>query len=203
MQAGSSRRLVSFLGALGALVVVIAGIVFSQASGGAPPAATTGIPIPLATASDAAPGATVTVGAIGATTAARTPTSRTVPTATVAPTVAANRPTPTATSPPRAPSAAPAANDGLAPVPFASLPPEAQQTIALIDRGGPFPYDRDGITFGNREGLLPAQANGYYREYTVITPGSPDRGARRIIAGRDGQRYYTDDHYESFRRVVR
>ncbi len=194
MQAGSSRRLVSFLGALGALVVVIAGIVFSQASGGAPPAATTGIPTPLATASAAAPGAT---------TPARTPTSRTVPTATVAPTVAANRPTPTATSPPRAPSAAPAANDGLAPVPFASLPPEAQQTIALIDRGGPFPYDRDGITFGNREGLLPAQANGYYREYTVITPGSPDRGARRIIAGRDGQRYYTDDHYESFRRVVR
>ncbi len=196
MQAGSSRRIVTLLGSLLTLIVVIAGIVFSQTNGSARPTATAGAPAPVATAISAAPGAT-------ATPAARTPTSRAAPTATIAPTVAANRPTPTATPPPSAPSAAPAADDGLATIPFGSLPPEAQQTITLVDRGGPFPYDRDGITFGNREGLLPAQANGYYREFTVSTPGSADRGARRIIAGRDGQRYYTDDHYESFRRVAR
>ncbi len=82
------------------------------------------------------------------------------------------------------------------------LPPEAVETIDLIFAGGPFPYDRDGITFQNREGLLPRQARGYYSEYTVITPGSRDRGARRIIAGADGEFYYTDDHYESFAWVV-
>lgn len=198
MQAGSARRILSFLGALLALIVVVAGIVFSQTNGGARPTVTAGRPTAIATIIAAVPGTTAIV-----TSPAVAPTSRVLPTATVTPTVAANRPTPTATSPPRAPSAAPTPNDGLATVPFASLPPEAQQTVALIDRGGPFPYDRDGITFGNREGLLPAQSNGYYHEYTVVTPGSADRGARRVIAGRDGQLYYTDDHYLSFRRVVR
>jgi len=84
-----------------------------------------------------------------------------------------------------------------------ALPPEARITLALIDSGGPFPYDRDGVVFENREGLLPAHDSGYYHEYTVPTPGSPDRGARRIIAGSAGELYYTDDHYRSFERIRR
>ena len=81
------------------------------------------------------------------------------------------------------------------------LPGEARATIALIRKGGPFPYERDGVAFGNFEKRLPAQARGYYREYTVKTPGARDRGARRIIAGRQGEYYYTGDHYASFRRI--
>jgi ribonuclease T1 len=84
----------------------------------------------------------------------------------------------------------------------ASLPPEARETIALIRKGGRFPYARDGATFANREALLPKKARGYYREFTVNTPGSRDRGARRIVAGAAGELYYTDDHYRSFRRVI-
>jgi ribonuclease T1 len=72
----------------------------------------------------------------------------------------------------------------------------------LIAAGGPFPYRQDGIVFQNREGLLPRRPAGYYHEYTVDTPGSPDRGPRRIIAGSQGERYYTDDHYASFKRVI-
>ena len=75
------------------------------------------------------------------------------------------------------------------------------ETIALIEHGGPFPYARDGTTFHNREGRLPAHADGYYREYTVPTPGVRGRGPRRIVQGRDGEFYYTDDHYRRFRRV--
>jgi ribonuclease T1 len=81
------------------------------------------------------------------------------------------------------------------------LPPEARQTLALIKRGGPFPYRRDGAAFGNRERRLPAKEQGYYREYTVPTPGAQDRGARRIVAGRGSEYFYTDDHYASFRRI--
>jgi len=85
------------------------------------------------------------------------------------------------------------------------LPPEARRTLALIRAGGPFPYRKDGTTFGNRERLLPRQPRGHYTEYTVPTPGSPDRGARRIVAGGDprtsGEYWYTDDHYRSFRRI--
>ena len=93
---------------------------------------------------------------------------------------------------------------GLSPgeVRFSNLPPEAQSTIALIKKGGPFPYERDGVTFGNREKLLPLRERGWYREYTVRTPGERTRGARRIIAGRDGTLYYTDDHYRSFKRIL-
>jgi guanyl-specific ribonuclease Sa len=85
----------------------------------------------------------------------------------------------------------------------AFLPPEAVATLELIERGGPFPYRQDGRTFENRERLLPQQPRGYYREYTVDTPGSRDRGARRIVTGGDPPQvaYYTDDHYRSFRRV--
>jgi ribonuclease T1 len=81
------------------------------------------------------------------------------------------------------------------------LPAQARDTVALIKSGGPFPYSEDGIVFGNREGILPKESSGYYHEYTVTTPGSSDRGARRIIAARDGAMYYTDDHYSSFRRI--
>jgi ribonuclease T1 len=84
-----------------------------------------------------------------------------------------------------------------------ALPAQARQTLALIDSGGPFPYDQDGVVFGNREGLLPGHDYGYYHEYTVPTPGSPDRGARRIITGSSGELYYTDDHYRSFERISR
>ena len=91
---------------------------------------------------------------------------------------------------------------GLKPVTASALPPEARVTLKLIDANGPFPYSRDGVTFNNLEKILPKQAKGYYHEYTVITPGSKDRGARRIIAGGKGERFYTDDHYASFKEVV-
>ena len=84
----------------------------------------------------------------------------------------------------------------------AKLPAEAQQTLALIKTGGPFPYERDGIVFGNFEKRLPLHPRGYYREYTVKTPWRKDRGPRRIIAGRDSNYYYTDDHYRTFRRIA-
>ncbi len=82
------------------------------------------------------------------------------------------------------------------------LPREAIETVALIRQGGPFPYQRDGVTFGNREKILPPRERGWYREYSVKTPGARDRGARRIVAGRDGTLYYTDDHYRSFKRIL-
>ena len=88
--------------------------------------------------------------------------------------------------------------DGIA---WQALPPEAREALTLIERGGPFPYRQDGSTFHNREGQLPAQTRGYYREYTVPTPGRRDRGARRIVAGKPGEYYYTADHYRSFRRI--
>jgi len=84
---------------------------------------------------------------------------------------------------------------------LADLPREAHQTLALIKDGGPFPYARDGVVFGNYEKRLPLHQRGYYREYTVKTPGRRDRGARRIVTGRGDEYYYTDDHYRSFRRI--
>ncbi|MEU0314250.1 ribonuclease domain-containing protein [Nocardioides sp. NPDC006273] len=93
---------------------------------------------------------------------------------------------------------------GLAWIAESDLPPEGAETLELIDAGGPFPYPgKDGSTFGNREGILPEEASGYYAEYTVPTPGSDDRGARRIVAGEGGEFYYTEDHYESFSRIDR
>ncbi len=85
----------------------------------------------------------------------------------------------------------------------AGLPPEAIETLALIRRGGPFPYRKDGSTFQNRERLLPGKPRGFYREYTVPTPGARDRGARRIVTGGDPPEvfYYTADHYRSFRQI--
>ena len=97
--------------------------------------------------------------------------------------------------------------DNLGTVASAALPAEAQKTQGLIRAGGPFPYSKDGVVFGNREQLLPRRERGFYREYTVPTPGSRDRGARRIVCG--GQRptlpeacYYTADHYASFKLIA-
>lgn len=87
-------------------------------------------------------------------------------------------------------------------IPVAQLPPEARETLRLIEAGGPFPYARDGAVFHNREGRLPKRNRGYYREYTVPTPGVRDRGARRIVAGEAREFYYTEDHYRSFRRII-
>ena len=99
------------------------------------------------------------------------------------------------------PSFARSGADGVEAVALAALPGEARHTVQLIRRGGPFPYDRDGVVFGNFERLLPLRERGYYREYTVPTPGVKHRGARRIVSGRGGELYYTDDHYRSFRRI--
>jgi ribonuclease T1 len=95
-------------------------------------------------------------------------------------------------------------DSGLPWIAESELPPEALDTLKDIDNGGPYAYPgRDDTTFTNREGLLPDHESGYYREYTVETPGSDDRGARRIIRGEGGEFYYTDDHYDSFRRIAR
>ena len=83
----------------------------------------------------------------------------------------------------------------------ADLPPEARATLQLIEQGGPFPYSRDGVVFGNYERILPQRPRSYYHEYTVRTPQARNRGARRIIAGRQGERYYTADHYRTFWRI--
>ncbi len=86
-------------------------------------------------------------------------------------------------------------------VALSSLPAQAGDTVHLIEAGGPFPFPQDGVVFNNAERRLPDEPRGYYREYTVPTPGSADRGARRIITGKNGEFYYTPDHYETFHRV--
>ena len=103
----------------------------------------------------------------------------------------------------RTPGATVAPDDGVPTIAFSALPRQAQDTIHLIDRGGPFPYRQDGVVFQNRERLLRNRPSGYYREYTVKTPGESDRGPRRIVAGGGGELYYTADHYASFKRVLR
>jgi ribonuclease T1 len=87
---------------------------------------------------------------------------------------------------------------GLPVVHIQDLPPEAGKTLTLIEDNGPFPHRQEGATFENREGHLPSRRSGYYKEYTVDTPGADDRGSRRIVAGAEGERYWTDDHYDSF-----
>lgn len=110
----------------------------------------------------------------------------------------------TSTSTSASPDDASDAVSGLPVVRLADLPPEAARTVELIDAGGPFPEpEHDGGTFGNREELLPDQPIGYYREYTVPTPGVDHRGARRIVAGGGEELYWTDDHYGSFARIRR
>jgi ribonuclease T1 len=91
---------------------------------------------------------------------------------------------------------------GIPQVAINQLPLEVQATITLISQGGPFPYIKDGNIFKNLEGLLPLQPLGYYREYTVETPGATDRGGRRLIIGQNREMYYTADHYNSFQEVI-
>ena len=95
----------------------------------------------------------------------------------------------------------------VATISVAQLPLQGRETYALIYQGGPFPYDKDGTVFGNRERLLPAHKRGYYREYTVRTPGVRHRGARRIVCGGTPRTpdacYYTSDHYASYREIVK
>jgi ribonuclease T1 len=163
-----------------------------------------------------------TVGSTAAETTQATPTTQPPATATAAPTAeeaadpttaptaeAASNPTAApateeAPAPLAMPQSAPAVGvSGLPTILYEELPIEAQETIQFIDQDGPFPFERDGITFQNRERLLPQKPRGYYREFTVITPGEDDRGARRIVAGEEGELYYTDDHYASFQEVIR
>ncbi len=103
----------------------------------------------------------------------------------------------------------PSYDSGLTTIDYVALPKEAQTVIRMIQSRSDFPYRQDGQTFGNREGILPAQSRGYYQEYTVPTPGADNRGARRIVSGKgstgdnatSGEYYYTSDHYRSFRQV--
>ncbi|MFJ1701965.1 ribonuclease domain-containing protein [Kitasatospora sp. NPDC088346] len=92
-------------------------------------------------------------------------------------------------------------SSALADVCRSALPEQAARTLALIAAGGPYPYRTDGVVFENRENRLPRRRGGYYHEYTVTTPGSGDRGARRVVTGTAGERYWTADHYESFREI--
>ncbi|MFI5730602.1 ribonuclease domain-containing protein [Kribbella sp. NPDC051587] len=106
-----------------------------------------------------------------------------------------------------APAAAYAAPTAISNCALSSLPSQASDTLRLIHSGGPFPYSQDGTVFQNREGILPSQGGGYYHEYTVKTPGSSDRGARRLIGGgspvtNPQSVYYTGDHYASFCKVI-
>lgn len=108
-------------------------------------------------------------------------------------------------------SPVPTASDGLAPatattsldtITVDELPPQAVKTLALIRAGGPFPYKQDGVSFQNRERILPKQPGGFYQEYTVKKPGSSDRGPWRLVTGKDGSVFWTSDHYSSFEEVV-
>jgi ribonuclease T1 len=99
-----------------------------------------------------------------------------------------------------------ARNEGTSPatikeIAVVQLPREARETLAAIKRGGPFAFERDGVVFGNYERRLPPRSRGYYREYTVPTPGDRHRGARRIVAGAHAEYYFSDDHYRTFRRI--
>ncbi|MFE4838019.1 ribonuclease domain-containing protein [Arthrobacter sp. NPDC056691] len=128
-------------------------------------------------------------------------------TTTAAPTFSTLAPTLATSAPASASSSAGKATgvpnlSGLAAIRESQLPAEARRTLALIRQGGPYPYARDGVTFGNFERILPRKAGGYYKEFTVPTPGESDRGARRIVAGQAGDNYYTADHYESFKFIA-
>ncbi|MFJ9076915.1 ribonuclease domain-containing protein [Streptomyces sp. NPDC102278] len=126
----------------------------------------------------------------------------------------AKNPAPTAASPRASGSASASASTGgdaavpkwakgMATVRADALPRQAREVLALIDKGGPYPYRQDGTVFGNFEKALPRQKRGHYHEFTVTTPGARDRGARRIVTGEGGEFFYTDDHYETFKAVLR
>ncbi|WP_327676711.1 ribonuclease [Kitasatospora sp. NBC_00458] len=123
----------------------------------------------------------------------------------------APRPTPPKTSPPAGTASAPGTpvpagtwvptDASLADVCRTKLPAQAVDTLGLIAKGGPYPYRSDGIVFENRESRLPRKASGYYHEFTVVTPGSADRGARRVVTGGSGEQYWTADHYATFQEI--
>ncbi|MFK0189950.1 ribonuclease domain-containing protein [Kitasatospora sp. NPDC090308] len=109
---------------------------------------------------------------------------------------------------PSAPAKSPTAQGGWVPTSSAladvcrsKLPAQALDTLGLIARGGPYPYRSDGVVFENREGRLPRQGSGYYHEFTVVTPGSDDRGTRRVVTGGVGEQYWTADHYATFQEI--
>ncbi|MFE2916327.1 ribonuclease domain-containing protein [Kitasatospora indigofera] len=123
---------------------------------------------------------------------------------------AGTTPSPPAATTARAPGASAAgptaaawvpADPGIADVCRSRLPTPARSTLALIAAGGPYPYRSDGVVFENRESRLPRQRSGYYHEYTVVTPGSQDRGTRRVVTGAVGEQYWTADHYASFQEI--
>ena len=198
-----------------ALVVVLAlAYLFSRPARPATVAAGQSPTAPPAAAAATRPAAGAALASVSPPAApSRTPPARATFTAPAAAATATRNRVLTATptrKPTRPPSATPTASSplpaaplsGLPTIRYDRLPKEARTTITLILQGGPFPYSQDGVVFQNRERVLPRKASGYYHEYTVITPGSSDRGARRIITGEGGEFYYTDDHYASFRQVT-
>ncbi|KRE81523.1 ribonuclease domain-containing protein [Arthrobacter sp. Soil763] len=115
----------------------------------------------------------------------------------------AGSPTARTAAPTTAPRAPGVANpSGLPEIKASALPSEARRVLVLIARGGPYPYARDNAVFSNFERILPRKSSGYYREFTVPTPGESDRGARRIVTGAGGEKYYTADHYNSFKFIA-
>lgn len=183
------------LGAVGVvLLLAVALLVVKGLSGGS----STSVAGAGTTASTTVTSVTVTRGGSTTSTTARASTTQGATSASTN-TTASTKPTGTTVAAPATVTAPP----GVGTIARSSLPRQAITTLGLIDQGGPYPYRQDGVIWENREGLLPDQPRGYYHEYTVVTPGSPDRGARRIITGGSpAERYYTDDHYGSFRLIV-
>ncbi len=136
-------------------------------------------------------------GVLGQLTEGTTTAPTTGAAASASPSPAQSRPAPSRPSQ-AAPAPAQKNPSALPAIRESQLPAEGRRVLALIRAGGPYRYSQDDQAFGNFEGILPRRDRGYYREYTVPTPGESDRGARRIVAGADGEKYYTGDHYESF-----
>ncbi|KJK56377.1 hypothetical protein UK12_23050 [Saccharothrix sp. ST-888] len=131
-------------------------------------------------------------------------TGRTASTKTSAPTAAAGSsrgPKPSAPAKSSSSGTWVPTNPAIADVCRSKLPSQAQDTLGLIAKGGPYPYRTDGVVFENRESRLPRHSNGYYHEFTVVTPGSGDRGTRRVVTGTDGEQYWTADHYGTFQEI--
>ena len=187
-----------------ALLLLLLTSVLGACTAGAPAPDSAGAPATPALASTAVRQAgltaTPTPSRRADVTPTRTPKRRLAATATA--TFTPVRSTTVAPTPRRASATPAVALSGLPTISYDRLPAQAWETIALIQSGGPFPYRQDGAVFQNRERRLPAKPSGYYHEYTVVTPGSHDRGARRIVSGKQGELYYTDDHYDSFKQVV-
>lgn len=131
------------------------------------------------------------------------PASSAITSSPVAGSPAAGSPAARTAAPTTAPQAPGVANpSGLPEIKASALPSEARRVLVLIARGGPYPYARDNAVFSNFERILPRKSSGYYREFTVPTPGESDRGARRIVTGAAGEKYYTADHYNSFKFIA-